>query len=242
MSDATTPLGEALALAALAVRHGPIPALGGVDLTLRPGEALALLGGNGAGKTTLLNAISGFLKPAAGDIRLFGQPIAGMPPHAIVRRGLLHVSQDRDLFADLSVLDNLKLGALTAKAGFEASLAQVLGLFPRLKERQRQAARTLSGGEQQMLAIGRALMARPAVLLLDEPSAGLAPLFLKEIAATLAALKQEGIAMLLVEQNLHFAAKIADRFAVLRGGRIVGEGDSAALLAAPNEFARAHYL
>jgi branched-chain amino acid transport system ATP-binding protein len=237
MSDAAV-----LSITGLTVRHGRVAALHGVALTLRPGEVLALLGANGAGKTTLLNAISGFLKPAGGHIAFFGDPITGAPPHAIVRRGLLHVSQDRDLFADLSVLDNLKLGALTAKGDFAARLGRVLGLFPRLQERQAQAARTLSGGEQQMLAIGRALMAEPRMLLLDEPSAGLAPLFLKEIAATLAALKQEGIAMLLVEQNLHFAARIADRFLVLRGGRVAGEGRGGELLAAPEEFARTHYF
>jgi branched-chain amino acid transport system ATP-binding protein len=214
----------ALQITSLTVRHGNFPALQDASLSLRRGEAVAVLGPNGAGKTTLLNAVAGFVRPASGSVVLLGKPITGMPPHAIVRRGLLQVSQDRDLFSDLSVLDNLKLGALTCRSGFAENLEHVFTCFPRLRERQGQAAKTLSGGEQQMLAIGRALMANPSVLLLDEPSAGLAPLFLREIGAILAALKQSrDIAILLVEQNISFAARIANRFLILRAGRVTAE-------------------
>ncbi len=223
---------DALRIDALTVRYGTFPALQDVSLSLRRGEAVALVGPNGAGKTTLLNAVSGFLRPSSGRIALSGTPIGGKPPHAVVRCGVLHVPQDRALFGDLSVLDNLKLGALTCRESFADNLKQVFACFPRLKERQAQAARTLSGGEQQMLAIGRALMASPRVLLLDEPSAGLAPLFLREIGAMLAGLKQSrDIAILLVEQNIGFAAGIADRFLLLRDGRIAGEERAEALLA-----------
>jgi branched-chain amino acid transport system ATP-binding protein len=228
MSDAATGdaalRDDALRIDALTVRYGTFPALQAVSLGLRRGEAVALIGPNGAGKTTLLNAISGFLKPSAGRIALYGAPIGGKPPHAVVRCGVLQVPQDRALFGDLSVLDNLKLGALTCREDYARNLEHVFACFPRLKERQNQAARTLSGGEQQMLAIGRALMASPRVLLLDEPSAGLAPMFLREIGVMLAGLKQSrDIAIVLVEQNIGFAAEIADRFLLLRDGRIAGE-------------------
>jgi branched-chain amino acid transport system ATP-binding protein len=232
-----------LEVAGLKVRYGPIAALEGVSLTLRRGEAVALLGANGAGKTTMLNILSGFLAPAGGRIDLQGQSIARLPPHAIVRLGVLQVSQDRDLFSDLTVLDNLKLGGLTGASPFAERLGHAFTYFPRLKERQRQPAKTLSGGEQQMLAIARALMAEPRILLLDEPSAGLAPLFLPEIAAILNALKRDqDITILLVEQNIRFAARIADRFLVLRAGRIVAEGQAATLMSDPEAIARQHYL
>jgi branched-chain amino acid transport system ATP-binding protein len=222
---------DALGIDALTVHYGTFPALQNVSLRLRRGEAIALIGPNGAGKTTLLNTVSGFLRPSAGRIALFGAPIGGKPPHAVVRCGVLHVPQDRALFGDLSVADNLKLGALTCREGFAGNLEHVFACFPRLKERQAQAARTLSGGEQQMLAIGRALMASPRVLLLDELSAGLAPMFLREIGAMLAGLKQSrDIAIVLVEQNIGFAARIADRFLILRDGRIAGEERAEALL------------
>ena len=227
----------------LAARYGRIAALHDVSLTLRRGEAVALLGANGAGKTTLLNTLSGFLAPSAGRIALGGLPIGGSPPHAIVRRGMLQVSQDRDLFTELTVSDNLKLGGLTGRSDFETRLEGVFGYFPRLRERQKQRAKTLSGGEQQMLAIARALMAEPAVLLLDEPSAGIAPLFLREIAAILAALKRDrDIAILLVEQNIRFAADIVDRYLILRAGRVVAGGPVEDLRGAPEEIARQHYF
>jgi branched-chain amino acid transport system ATP-binding protein len=233
----------ALRIAALSVRYGRISALDDIDITVRPGEVLGLLGANGAGKTTLLNTLSGFLKPESGRIELFGERIDGLPPHAVVRRGLLHVSQERDLFGHLSVIDNLKLGSLVrGKKNFKQNLERVFGYFPRLRERQDQAASTMSGGEQQMLAIGRALMAEPKVLLFDEPSAGLSPLFVKEIGAMMAALKETDVVMILVEQNMGLASQVVDRFHILRAGRMVAEGPVSDLKQSQDELAKTYYL
>ncbi len=232
-----------LNISGLQVRYGPIIALDGIDLAVTSKETVGLLGANGAGKTTLLNTLSGFLKPASGRVDFLRERIDGWAPHAIVRRGLLHVSQERDLFGDLSVLDNLKLGALTCRADFNDNVEKVFHYFPRLKERREQQAKTMSGGEQQMLAIGRALMANPKMLLLDEPSAGLAPLFVDEIGAMIITLKQnEDTAIILVEQNIRLAAKVIDRFCILRAGRIVAKGAGRELEDNPNEIARLHYL
>jgi branched-chain amino acid transport system ATP-binding protein len=231
-------------MADLSVRYGAISALEAVNLALDGREALGILGANGAGKTTLLNTLSGFLKPAAGRILLDGERIDGRPPHAIVRRGMLQVSQERDLFASLSVLDNLRLGAIVrGRACLEQNLERVFRYFPRLKERRGQQADTMSGGEQQMLAIGRALMAEPKILLLDEPSAGLSPLFVQEIGAMMVALKQTGrTSLVLVEQNMALAAQVIDRFVILRGGRVVAAGVADDLRAGPEELARKYYL
>jgi branched-chain amino acid transport system ATP-binding protein len=226
------------------VHYGRLQALAGVSLELRAGEAVGLLGANGAGKTTLLNTLSGFLQPSAGSITLFGTPLHGAAPHRIVRRGLLHVSQERDLFGDLTVLDNLRLGALgRPPARFAANLERVYGFFPRLKERAGQRAATMSGGEQQMLAMGRALMAEPKVLLFDEPSAGLSPLFVTEIGHMMQSLRDEGaVSILLVEQNMLLAAQVVDRFYILRSGAMVAQGQAAELRKDHAELAREFYL
>jgi len=232
-----------LDVAGLSVRHGRVPALSGIDLQLRQGEAIGLLGANGAGKTTLLNALSGFLPHEAGVVRLFGKPGRGAP-HRIAQAGLLQVSQDRDLFGDLSVRDNLRLGCLArAKVRYDRNLQRVFGYFPRLQERMEQRASTMSGGEQQMLAIGRALMAEPRIVLLDEPSAGLSPLFVQEIGAMMQALKREGeVALVLVEQNIRLAAQVVDRYYMLRAGQVVAQGPAAELERDYEHLAREYYL
>ena len=233
-----------LRVSSLAVRYGRIPALEGIDLAVAPGEVVGLLGANGAGKTTLLNTVSGFLRPAAGRIELRGRRIDGLPAHQVVRQGALQVSQERDLFGQLTVLDNLKLGALIrGKRSFQANLERVFGYFPRLAERRDQRAQTMSGGEQQMLAIGRALMADPEMLLLDEPSAGLAPLFVQEIGAMMVSLKSTGrVAMILVEQSMSLAARVVDRFHILKAGHLVAEGPVSALQGSHEDLAQRYYL
>jgi branched-chain amino acid transport system ATP-binding protein len=238
------PDSTALRVVDLGVRYGAIRALEGVEITLRGREAIGILGANGAGKSTLLNTLSGFLRPSGGRILLGGERIDGRPPHVIVRRGLLQVSQERDLFGTLSVLDNLRLGAFArGTAGLERNLERVFAYFPRLKERRTQKASTMSGGEQQMLAIGRALMAEPKILLLDEPSAGLSPVFVEEIGAMMVALKRtEQTSLVLVEQNMALAAQVIDRFLILRAGRVVARGVAEDLRAGPREMAQKYYL
>ncbi len=198
----------------------------GVGFSVCQGEVVALLGANGSGKSTCLNAVSGFVRPWAGSIRLDGQEIAGRLPHQMFRHGIVQVSQSRDLFADMSVEENLRLGSWVrgswARGGSVSSLLDgVYASFPRLAERKQQIVRLMSGGEQQMVAIGRALMGQPRILLLDEPSGGLAPAFVREIAAIMAALKQRGITMMIVEQNIRLALAVADRLLILRDGRVV---------------------
>src|SRR5262245_31912534 len=188
----------------------------GVDFAIARGEVVALLGANGSGKSTALNCVSGFIRPSAGTIRLEQQEIAGKPPHQIYRAGIAQVSQTRDLFLDMSVEDNLRLGATRRAVDVAARLDAIWGDFPRLAERRAQGVRTMSGGEQQMVAIARALMGAPKLLLLDEPSGGLAPRFVEEIAALMGRLKQAGTTMLMVEQNIKLALAVADRFLVLR--------------------------
>lgn len=233
-----------LRISGVDVRYGPTLALSGVDIELNEGEAIGLLGTNGAGKTTLLNAVSGFLQPSSGTIELFGEPISRRQPHEIVRRGLLHLSQERDLFGELTVMDNLRLGSLSRAAkAFDRNVERVFNYFPRLRERSTQAASTMSGGEQQMLAIGRALMAEPKILMFDEPSAGLSPLFVQEIGAMMLALRKEGdISMILVEQNMLLATKVIDRFYMLRAGRVVTQGPVKELERDHEELAREYYL
>ncbi len=198
--------------------YGSRQILFGVDLDVAEGEVVALLGANGSGKSTLLNAISGFVRPRRGSIRLDGVELAGQPPHRTFRRGIVQVSQARDLFAEMSTEENLRLGAWTKKGDIQRLLDRIYASFPRLSERRRQMVRLMSGGEQQMVAIGRALMSEPRVLLLDEPSGGLAPAFVNEIATIAMALKQQRVTMVMVEQNLRLALSVADRLLVLRDG------------------------
>ena len=188
----------ALAIDRIDVHYGRLQALRNLSLQVQAGEAVGLLGANGAGKTTLLNTLSGFLHPSAGRIEFFGRSIGTLSAHRVVKRGLLHVSQSRDLFGDLTVMDNLRLGALTRPGDrFEPNLDRVFGFFPRLKERVHQRASTMSGGEQQMLAIGRGLMTNPDCLIMDEPSEGLAPIIIQGVWEAIGKLKKEGMSILL---------------------------------------------
>jgi branched-chain amino acid transport system ATP-binding protein len=230
-----------LTVANLAVAYDGIAALRGIDLEVQQGEMVALIGPNGAGKSTLLNALSGVVRPRSGSIGFAGQPLAGLRPHRISRMGLLQVPEGRQILADLTVEENLQLGTL-ALGGRPPrhDLAAVRALFPILGERRRQLAGSLSGGQQQMLAIGRALMGAPDMLLLDEPSLGLAPLICAQVFAALATLNAEGLTILLVEQNATRALASTTRAYVLEQGRIVHEGASADL-AADGRIA-AHYL
>jgi branched-chain amino acid transport system ATP-binding protein len=230
-----------LEVVGLASHYGRIQALRGIDLAVAEGELLALVGGNGAGKTTLLRAISGVQPVSGGTIRFAGADLTRVPAAQRVARGIAQVPEGRQVFGPLSVADNLLLGGYTrAKADLAAALDQVYAMFPVLAERRHAAAGTLSGGQQQMLAIGRALMARPRLLLLDEPSMGLAPLLVAEIFRAIAALKAAGTTIFLVEQNAHAALAIADRGYVLETGRIVLQDSGPALLA--NEKVRQAYL
>ena len=220
----------------LVVNYGVITALHGLSLTIRKGDIVTLIGGNGAGKTTTLRTISGLLKPRAGSISYNGEEIVGCAPHRIVKKGLAQVPEGRMVFANLSVLENLKMGAFLRrdKAGIKSDLEFVYAIFPRLKEREKQTAGTLSGGEQQMLAIGRALMSRPSFLMLDEPSLGIAPLLVKTIFQKIVEInKQQGLTMLLVEQNANLALEISTYGYVLETGRIILQDGSAALRANP---------
>jgi branched-chain amino acid transport system ATP-binding protein len=212
------------------VYYGQIRALKGVSLEVRHGEIVALLGNNGAGKTTTLKTISGLLVPRQGTIELEGRPLAGTPPHTIVGLGIGHVPEGRRIFNRLTVRENLLMGAfLRRDGGVAGDLDRVFALFPRLQERIAQVAGTLSGGEQQMLAIARAMMARPRLLLLDEPSMGLAPVLVEQIFETVGEVNRQGMTILLVEQNAAMALSIAHRGYVLETGRVVLEGTAAAL-------------
>jgi branched-chain amino acid transport system ATP-binding protein len=206
--------------------YGESHILHGVSLAVRRGEAVALLGRNGVGKTTLIRSIVGFTPPRAGAVRLDGAPIHALPPHRIARRGIGLVPQGRRIFAPLSVVENLQLGARRA-GGWTAE--RVYEVFPRLRERRLQGGGTLSGGEQQMLAVARALMTNPRLLLLDEPSEGLAPMIVREIGRVLVRLKSEGLSILLVEQNVPLALRVADRVYVMSKGQIVYQGAPAEL-------------
>ncbi|MFC0299004.1 ABC transporter ATP-binding protein [Geobacillus jurassicus] len=215
------------------VFYGNIHALKGVSLEVNKGEIVTLIGANGAGKTTLLKTISGLLKPKNGDIVYEGASIAGKAAQAIVKQGISHVPEGRRVFANMTVEENLELGAFLRKdkEGIQQDFAKVFQLFPRLEERRKQLAGTLSGGEQQMLAIGRALMARPKLLLLDEPSMGLAPLLVKTIFRIIQEINESGTTILLVEQNAHMALSIAHRAYVLESGRVVLSGTASELQA-----------
>jgi branched-chain amino acid transport system ATP-binding protein len=218
-------MSEALALSAVDALYGESHVLHGVSFALEAGKVLALLGRNGAGKTTCMSSIIGFLPPRRGEIRLFGEPIAGLAPEVIAWRGVGFVPQGRRVFATLTVRENLVVSG-RSRAGAPApwNLERVVQLFPRLKERLQQVAGSLSGGEQQMLAIGRALMGNPRVLLMDEPSEGLAPLIVAEVGRTIARLKQEGQSILLVEQNVKLALDLADDVVILNTGRVAFHG------------------
>ena len=213
--------------------YGDLTAISGVSLEVREGEAVALIGSNGAGKTTTLRAISGLLPVRAGRIELEGERLDGLGSAAIVARGIAHVPEGRQLFPTLTVRDNLELGARAAPSRRDG-LDVVFTLFPRLRERQQQLAGTLSGGEQQMCAIGRGLMARPRILLLDEPSFGLAPVMVKLIFETLQRVNDAGTTIMLVEQNVPRALQLSHRGYVLENGRLVLDGTRASLLASPH--------
>ena len=220
-----------LELTDVQVQYGNIRALQGISIKVAQGELVALLGSNGAGKTTTLRTISGLLRPSAGAITFEGNDLARMSTDRIVGLGISHCPEGRRIFGGLTVSENLRLGAVSRsdREAIAADLETVFTLFPRLKERLGQAGGTLSGGEQQMLAIGRALMSRPRLLLLDEPSLGLAPLMVERIFETIGALKAQGLTILLVEQNVHHALDIADRAYVVETGRITLEGPAGVL-------------
>ncbi|HMH17405.1 MAG TPA: ABC transporter ATP-binding protein [Burkholderiales bacterium] len=218
---------EALSLSGIDALYGESHVLHQVSFNLNAGRVLALLGRNGAGKTTCMSAIIGFLPPRNGEVRLFGEAIGRLSPEAISRKGVGFVPQGRRIFANLSVRENLVVSR-QKRAGVKLpwTLERVIELFPRLKERLQQVAGSLSGGEQQMLAIGRALMGNPRVLLMDEPSEGLAPLIVAEVGRTIARLKEEGQSILLVEQNIKLALDLADEVVILNTGRVAFNGDA----------------
>ncbi|HYU19957.1 MAG TPA: ABC transporter ATP-binding protein [Chloroflexota bacterium] len=222
--------------------YGNIHALRGVSLSVKDGEIVTLIGANGAGKSTTLRTISGILQPREGQVVLDGQPITGLPPHEIVARGVCQVPEGRRIFSRMSVLENLEMGAFARKdrAQVPSDIERVFELFPRLKERISQKGGTLSGGEQQMLAIGRALMSRPKILLLDEPSMGLSPILVETIFQTIQEINQQGVTVLLVEQNALMALQVANRGFVLETGTIVLD-DTAAKLR-ENETVQKAYL
>ncbi len=227
---------DILALRGVDALYGDSHVLHDVSFSVKPGRVLALLGRNGAGKTTCMNAIIGFLKPRKGEILLQGESIGGLSPESISRRGVGLVPQGRRIFASLSVYENLIVAARKPAGGATQvwTLDAVFETFPRLRERQKQAAGSLSGGEQQMLAIGRALVSNPRVLLMDEPSEGLAPLIVHEVGETLLKLKSQGFSILLVEQNTTLALKVADDVVILNTGRVVYDGSAAAVRDQPD--------
>jgi branched-chain amino acid transport system ATP-binding protein len=222
--------------------YGNIHALSGISISVEKGEIVTLIGGNGAGKTTTLRTIVGLLKPRQGHIALDGEDLTQYKAHEIVNKGVAMVPEGRDIFARLTVTENLDMGAYSRKdqKGIQQDLERVYAIFPRLKERRTQVGGTLSGGEQQMLAIGRALMAHPRLMLLDEPSMGLAPLLVESIFETIRAINKEGTTVLLVEQNALMALSIADRGYVVQTGRIVLQDEAAKLR--KNEMVRKAYL
>jgi len=234
-----TPL---LALEGLSVAYGGIRAVKGIDLTVGRGELVCLIGANGAGKTTTLKGITGLQPVSGGRIRYDGADITGRPSFELVRRGLAMVPEGRGVFGGLTIEENLTMGAYTRRdrAGIAADVERVFALFPRLKERRRQTAGTLSGGEQQMLAMGRALMSRPRLLLLDEPSMGLAPLMVQKVFETVLRVSGEGVTILLIEQNAKLALEVAHRGYVMESGAITLAGDARQLLNDP--AVRAAYL
>ncbi len=227
----------------LTVNYGAITALQGISLEVRPGDIVTLIGANGAGKTTALRTISGLLKARNGSVLYEGRDITNLPPHRVVKLGISHVPEGRMVFANLTVMENLMMGAYLQKnrQAVAMELEHVFGIFPRLQERQKQVAGTLSGGEQQMLAIGRALMSKPKFLMLDEPSLGIAPLLVKTIFEKIVEInRQQGISILLVEQNANLALEISRYGYVLETGRIILRDQAAALRQSPQ--VRSAYL
>jgi branched-chain amino acid transport system ATP-binding protein len=223
---------DALAVAGIDAYYGDSHVLHGVSFTLRPGRLLGLLGRNGAGKTTCMSTIMGFLKPRRGTVNLFGEQVGGLAPDAIARKGICLVPQGRRMFRTLTVRENLMVAAQSrraASAGQSWSIDRVFELFPRLKERHSQVSGSLSGGEQQMLAIGRALMGNPRVLLMDEPSEGLAPQLVAEVGRTIAQLRAEGQSIILVEQNIKLVLDLADDVAIINTGAVVFTGEAKSL-------------
>jgi branched-chain amino acid transport system ATP-binding protein len=231
-----------LQLRDIKVAYGAIQAVKGIDLEVNTGELVSLVGSNGAGKTTTLNAIAGTLKPSGGEIRYAGEAVNHLPAHKRVRRGLVLVPEGRGIFTRLTVEENLHMGAYTRSDadGIAQDLERVYGMLPRVKERLKQIAGTLSGGEQQMVAIGRALLSRPKVLLLDEPSMGLAPLVVEQILEVIHAVAKSGVAVLLVEQNANLALEISERAYVMETGKITLSGTGKDLLHDPK--VRSAYL
>lgn len=217
----------------LNVHYGAIHAIHGVSLEVHQGEIVSLIGANGAGKTTVLHTISGLKKATSGTVTLEGLDLFSIDPHKIVQHGMAHVPEGRRIFSEMTVMENLEMGAYIRKdkAGIDADLEKIFHYFPRLRERSKQLGGTLSGGEQQMLAIGRAIMSRPKILLMDEPSMGLSPLLVKEIFNIIVELNRTGMTILLVEQNAKMALSIANRAYVLETGRIVMSGDAKEMLA-----------
>jgi len=224
-----------LTLDKLFVNYGAISALKAVSCNVQQGEIVALIGANGAGKTTILNSISGIVPTLSGTVTFLGETISGVPPHEIVKRGISQVPEGRRVFANMSVLENLEMGAYIRndKSAILEEIDQVFVRFPRLLERKKQLAKTLSGGEQQMLAMGRALMSRPKLLLLDEPSMGLAPMLVAQIFAIIQEINAGGTTVMLVEQNANMALSIAHRAYVLETGEVVLQGDAKELAANP---------
>ncbi len=235
-------MGTMLKIDDINVYYGAIHAIKGISLEVNEGEIVTLIGANGAGKSTTLRTVSGLLKPKTGTITFEGKNIAGVSAHNIVKAGISQVPEGRRIFAEMSVMENLDLGAFIRKdkVGIAQDLKMVFERFPRLEERKNQEAGTLSGGEQQMLAMGRALMSRPKLLLLDEPSMGLAPLLIKEIFSIIQDINKSGTTILLVEQNANMALSIANRAYVLETGRITLSGDAKKLAA--SEDVRKAYL
>ena len=224
----------------LQVRYGGIEAVKGISLEVPEGEIVTLIGANGAGKSSTLRTIAGLVKPAGGNIYFKGEDITGMDANEIVKRGITLVPEGRRIFPDMTVLENLKIGAYLRKDDLTEDLNWVFDLFPRLKERSWQAGGTLSGGEQQMLAVGRALMSRPKVIMMDEPSLGLAPIIVKGIFDIIKEINKQGVTVLLIEQNANMALKTADIGYVMETGRITLHGTGAELLV--NDAVKAAYL
>lgn len=231
-----------LELEGISAGYKDLTVLRDISLRVGEGELVALVGPNGAGKTTTLKVISGLVRPTAGEVRLDGRPLTKEPPHRIVQMGISQVLEGGRVFTGLTVLENLELGAFgaTARKTKDENLKRVFALFPRLEERKRQRAGTLSGGERQMLAIGRALMTTPRLLMLDEPSFGLAPILVEQIFRMIAEINKQGVTVLLVEQNVRAALELTQRAYVIENGRIVGEGSGDSLLSF--ESVRSAYL